>query len=94
VAYVNAAEVARSGVLRAGDRIEYSIRLGGAAVAVTLATEPQADDRHLLDGVAKASDRTAEDAAGSLMAGIIARGDGLNRWACVSSAESAARPAC
>jgi hypothetical protein len=37
--------------LRAGDRIEYSIRLGGAAVAVTLATEPQADDRHLLDGV-------------------------------------------
>jgi hypothetical protein len=50
--------------------------LGGAAFDVTLApslvTEPQVDDRHLLDGVAKASDRTAEDAAGSLMAGIIA----------------------
>ncbi len=78
--------------MRAGAPIEYSILLGGAAVAVT--TEPQVDERHLLDGVAKASDRTAEDAAGSLMAGIIARGDGLNRWACVSSAESAARPAC
>ena len=63
--------MARSGVsLRAGAPIEYSILLGGAAVAVT--TEPQVDERHLLDGVAKASDRTAEDAAGSLMAGIIA----------------------
>jgi hypothetical protein len=73
VAYVSATEAARSGVsLRAGAPIEYSILLGGAAVAVTLATEPQADDRHLLDGVAKASDRTAEDTAGSLMAGIIA----------------------
>jgi hypothetical protein len=63
VVYVNAAEVARSGVsLRAGDRLEYSILLGAAAVDVTLAThngerpvtEPQVDDRHLLDGIAGA----------------------------------------
>jgi hypothetical protein len=61
--------------------IEYSIRLGGAFDAMPAAARPderscaagpEIDDRHLLDGVAKASDRTAEDAAGSLMAGIIA----------------------
>jgi hypothetical protein len=51
---------ARSGVaLRAGDRIEFSIGLGGAAFDVMLATDPrgsaggpQVDDRHLLDGIA------------------------------------------
>jgi hypothetical protein len=52
-AHLDAAEAARSGVAcRPGDRVEYSIRLGGAAFDVTLATEPQVDDRHLLDGVA------------------------------------------
>jgi hypothetical protein len=79
-AYVNAAEATRSGVsLRPGDRLEYSILLGAAAFDVMpvaapagSAGEPQVDDRHLLDGVAKASERTADDAAGSLMAGITA----------------------
>jgi hypothetical protein len=53
--------VRSAGWLRAGDRIEFSIGLGGAAFDVMLATdprgsagEPQIDDRHLLDGVAGA----------------------------------------
>jgi hypothetical protein len=61
-AHIDVAEAARSGVvLRAGDRVEFSIRLGGAAFDVMLAVayvspsgEPQVDDRHLLDGIAGA----------------------------------------
>jgi hypothetical protein len=61
-AHLDAAEAARSGVsLQAGDRVEFSIRLGGTAFDVMLAAdaresagEPQVDDRHLLDGIAGA----------------------------------------